>query len=49
MVYEDLFMMGLSTRNAEKVIRLVLEKVPGRKIARLTSDFEYLRVLKFIC
>ena len=38
MVYEDIFMMGVSTRNVEEVIRLVLEKVAGIKVDRLPSE-----------
>ena len=38
MVYEDILMMGVSTRNVEKVIRLVLEKVAGIKVDRLPSE-----------
>ena len=32
MVYDDILMMGVSTRNVERVIRLVLEKVAGIKV-----------------
>ena len=38
MVYEDILMMGVSTRNVERVIRLVLEKVAGIKVDRLPSE-----------
>ena len=38
MVYEDILMMGVSTRNVERVIRLVLEKVAGIKVNRLPSE-----------
>ena len=31
-VYDDILMMGVSTRNVERVIRLVLEKVAGIKV-----------------
>ena len=31
-------MMGVGTRNAERVIRLVLEKVAGIKVDRLHSE-----------
>ena len=35
MVYEDLLCMGLSTRNVEKVIRIVLEKLAGISVEKL--------------
>ena len=35
MVYEDLLCMGLSTRNVEKVIRVVLEKLAGVTVEKL--------------
>ena len=38
MVYEDILMMGISTRNVKKVISLVLEKAAGIKVDRLPSD-----------
>ena len=38
MVYEDILMMGVSTRNVEKVIRLVLEKAAGIKVDRLPPE-----------
>ena len=38
MLYKDILMMGVSTRNAERVIRLVLEKVAVVKVDRLSSE-----------
>ena len=38
MVYEDILMMGVSTRNVERVIRLVLQKVARVKVDRLLSE-----------
>ena len=38
MWYKDILMMGVGTRNAERVIRLVLEKVAGIKVDRLHSE-----------
>ena len=37
MVYDDLLMLGVSTRKVERVIRLALEKVAGIKVDRLPS------------
>ena len=37
MLYKDILMMGVSTRIAEGVISLVLEKVAGIKVDRLPS------------
>ena len=38
MVYEDILCMGLSTRNVEKVIKLVLEKLAGIECNRLAKS-----------
>ena len=38
MVYEDILCMGLSTRNVEKVIKLVLEKLEGTECNRLPKS-----------
>ena len=35
MVYEDILCMGLTTRNVEKVIKIVLEKLAGIECNRL--------------
>ena len=35
MVYEDLLSMGISTRNVERYVRLVLEKLAEAKVGRL--------------
>ena len=35
MVYEDLLSMGLSSRNVEKCVRLILEKLPKVNVGRL--------------
>ena len=35
MVYEDLLCMGMSTRNVEKVIRVVLDKLVGLSVGKL--------------
>ena len=35
MVYEDLLCMGLSTRNIEKSVRLILEKLANVEVGRL--------------
>ena len=35
MVYVDLLSMGLSTRNVERCVRLVLEKLAKAKVGRL--------------
>ena len=35
MVYEDMLRMGLSTRNVEKLIKIVLEKFTGTECDRL--------------
>ena len=38
MVYEDILCMGLSTRNVEKVIKLLLEKLAGTEYDRLPKS-----------